>query len=827
MPTLLQDFEHGTNGTALTAGSGGNTAGSGDNFLDSVSIGSGGTLAFTSTSPIHGALSCLIATGATAAGTFMTWAASLGTQTVHWGRTYLSLSAAPAASDAFIQFQDSSLAWAAGIQVTTARQLAVQDHGFAIVHTLATVLATATVYRVEWQLVSGTSTGQVTVSLYAGDSLTALETYTSPASQAVGANCGAVLLGWTGAHANQAGVTVDDYALGTTGALGPSVQAITLADLAGAADSFTGIPLGSRQADTGAATEDLTVTIAQGITQADVAGAVDAITVLIGGAPAPVPGTVIKAASPAFIRSQMPRMHIQNLLTGKWVNRDVQGIVSPSVTWALNTADAFTCTLAPPRGEMMDASGNAVIVEWRDAIYLEESDEIKFGGICTQSTLTGPQWNITAMGFAGYPNGMPYEGPDFTRTNIDALDVVRYIWNWLQSQPGGNIGMELGSGKSGTLLGAQVAPGIVTTIARNVAAGSSVIWLGNANAFNRNVTITISGVPYTISGVIRNSSGVATGQVNLTAPLGEPHVIGDPVLQTSPVFTTLARAVAVNQNNIWLGDAASFASGEAIIISGDPYTINQVLTGSTGLATGNVTLTSSTRKAYASGSPVYQVRTVTPFQLLWYNSTDLGSELTSIQQEAVFDTREYHFWGDPATRNTVRHRLLFGVPRLGNRLTGLRFAEGENIVSPSTVTRDGLKYASNVVALGAGAGSAQVRSTAASAGTGRLRRTYVFTDQTVNTVSRLASKAQRVLASMQNIDTVTQVVVRNHPNAPFGSFAPGDDIPVMMASGWRNTIIWSRITAMTQDPTTDLMTLTLARSDSFTYMAQTGQAGTL
>jgi hypothetical protein len=30
-----------------------------------------------------------------------------------------------------------------------------------------------------------------------------------------------------------------------------------------------------------------------------------------------------------------------------------------------------------------------------------------------------------------------------------------------------------------------------------------------------------------------------------------------------------------------------------------------------------------------------------------------------------------------------------------------------------------------------------------------------------------------------------------------------------------------------QDPTTSIMTLTTARSDSFTYMAQSGQAGTL
>jgi hypothetical protein len=32
---------------------------------------------------------------------------------------------------------------------------------------------------------------------------------------------------------------------------------------------------------------------------------------------------------------------------------------------------------------------------------------------------------------------------------------------------------------------------------------------------------------------------------------------------------------------------------------------------------------------------------------------------------------------------------------------------------------------------------------------------------------------------------------------------------------------------MAQDPTTNLITLTMVRSDSYTYMAQSGQAGTI
>ena len=576
------------------------------------------------------------------------------------------------------------------------------------------------------------------------------------------------------------------------------------------------------EADAGAATEDLAVSISVSPALPEAAGAVDTLSVRIGAAPAPTPGTAIKIASPAFIRSQMPRMHVQNLLTGAWWHRDVQGLANPSITWALNAADTFSCSLAPPRPDMMDSSGNALLLEWRDAVYLEEADEVKFGGIVTGSTIAGPVWSITATGFAGYANGMFYEGPNLTRTNIDALDAVRIIWDWIQSQPGGNIGLELGSNKAGVLLGAQIPPGVQTTTTRKASSGDTSLWLADPKSFTGGESISLAGFPYTIKSIVLSTAGVPTGQVTLTTGLAEPHNAGDPVFQTSNVVTTLSRAAPSGANNVWLVDSMAFADGEVILIGSDMYNLNQVVIGSFG----QITLKSNTRRAYAKGTKVTQVRTVTPWQLSWYDSTDCGSEVQSIQQEAIFDWRERHYWPDK-TKGTIRHQMLFGVPRLGGRLTGLRFCEGENIIAAVTVTRDGSKYANDIIALGAGSGSSQIRSQTANLGTGRLRRQFIYHDQTIYTRARLATKATKVLAAMQNIDTVTQVVVKNHPNAPWGSFAPGDDIPVMLTQGWRKTTIWSRIIQMTQDPTTNTMTLTLARSDSYTYQAETGQAGTL
>lgn len=530
------------------------------------------------------------------------------------------------------------------------------------------------------------------------------------------------------------------------------------------------------------------------------------------------------SASPVFVKSQMPRMHVQNLLTGQWYHRDVQGITSPLITWNLNAADTFTCTLAPPRADMLDSTGNPVLQEWRDAVYLEENNEIKYGGILTSSSFRGPQWQIGCTGFGGYPNGIAYEGPNITAYNIDALDAVRVMWNWMQAQPGGDLGMKLGTQKAGVNLGANVTAGVSGYIAAGHPArkGDESIWLTDASSFSAGMGITVNGRPYKIRTVVTNAAGTATGQVVLINMLREAHATGELVLQV-PSSATLTRDAPSGQNKIWTDNSAGFSAGETILISGRPYVIAVVFTTKYAVATGEIQLNTNLGESHPRGAPVVQAPQ--PWTLYWYNSTDIGQEIQSVQAEAVFDWREAHTWTD-AAKTGVSHQLQFGVHRLGSRRSDLRFTEGENIVQPVTVTRDGTAYADTVIGLGAGSGGAQVRSVA-SARTGRLRRSYVYTDQTAYTTARMSSQAQRILASMSNIDAATQVVVKNHPNAPFGSFAPGDDIPVRLCTGWRNTLIWSRITAIAQDPVTGLMTLTVARSDSFSYLAQSGQAGTI
>lgn len=457
---------------------------------------------------------------------------------------------------------------------------------------------------------------------------------------------------------------------------------------------------------------------------------------------------VTSPAPAVFVKSTMPVMHVQNLLTGEWRHRDVQGITQPTITWNLNAADTFTVTLSPPRADMMTPAGEPLLTEWRDAAYLEEDGHIRFGGIFTASTFNGPAWQQSYTGFAGYPVGIPYEGANYTVTRREAMDVVRYLWAWVQSQES-NLGMTVDPRNTGVLLGAQL-PSIPVTDLLNAPskAGDHTLSIAHPDPFNAGMVIRVGdeGTTYVISSM---SGHIARLTTNLKGASSRYH----------------------------------------------------------------------------TGAAVAQVVAPTPFALNWWNSTDIGNEIEQIRQEAVFDWRETHTW-DSAAKAAVSHRLDIGVPRLGSRRTHLRFTEGENIVGPAQVTRDGTAYATRVVALGYGSGSSTVRADV-NTRTGQLNRTYVYTDAAMQTAGRASAVGQRVLATMANIDTVTSIVVMNHPHAPFGSFFCGDDILVTLCTGWRNTSIWSRIMSITQDPTSNLMTLGLARSDSFSYLAESGQGGTL
>ncbi|MGH3499968.1 MAG: hypothetical protein ACRDQA_03550 [Nocardioidaceae bacterium] len=207
-----------------------------------------------------------------------------------------------------------------------------------------------------------------------------------------------------------------------------------------------------------------------------------------------------------------------------------------------------------------------------------------------------------------------------------------------------------------------------------------------------------------------------------------------------------------------------------------------------------------------------------PYTLDWWNASDIGDEINQLAGDTPFDFREVHLWQDfeGSPKETVRHVLQLGFPRVGSRKRDLRFVEGENVADVVAVTRSGEDYANDVLVLGAGEGRRMARGESGQRD-GNLRRVKTVTDKSIHVSKRAHAYARELLAAALPMPQVASCVVVDHPNAPFGSFAPGDDVLVHARVGWADLDMWHRITEITMHPDDGTQELTLVRSDAYIY----------
>lgn len=204
-----------------------------------------------------------------------------------------------------------------------------------------------------------------------------------------------------------------------------------------------------------------------------------------------------------------------------------------------------------------------------------------------------------------------------------------------------------------------------------------------------------------------------------------------------------------------------------------------------------------------------------PYELLWWEAPDCGDELNSLAAAAPFDYVERHAWQNSKDK-LIRHEVQVKYPRAGRRREDLAFIQGENVIAQIVPSISGDDFSNEVLGLGAGEGpEALRRSTAVS--DGRLRRPVVYAAKDVDDADRLDAEIAAQLRARQQPLTITEITVRNHPNAPIGSWAVGDDICVSAELPWVGEVnLWCRIIGWTLlSPTT--ATLTLERSDAFSY----------
>ena len=342
-----------------------------------------------------------------------------------------------------------------------------------------------------------------------------------------------------------------------------------------------------------------------------------------------------------------------------------------SVTNNLSATDELTAEVSPAMAGLKDSAGNPLFDEWGTAVWAEEDGDIKGGGILVSSQAKDATWGLRCIGLSGYPYGMPYTGTGYVGVEVDPLDVVRAAWTHLQSQPWGNLELEIPDLKTGLKIGTKME------------------------------------------------------QIEFDTENG-------------PI---------------------SFEAG--------------------------------------------------PIKMNSYETHDLGNFIGDLVEETPFDYREVHWWDG----SEIRHKLDWGYPRLGRRLTDYRFVLGENILAEPSIDRDGSRYASGALVLGAGNGRTMIRGYA-HRNSGKIRRVHVIEKKNLRSITAANRYAEQYIKTSIVSGSVTTVTLVDRGDGVARAIRPGDEIPLNLTTDWQQLVIWCRVNSVNYTPdTSDDVTLNIVRSD--------------
>lgn len=459
----------------------------------------------------------------------------------------------------------------------------------------------------------------------------------------------------------------------------------------------------------------------------------------------------------------------QRALTGEFLDLDLP-LQRDETTWTLSGAGALRGTVTPDVGRLRADDGSLLLEEWGTLLYAEADGLIRWGGIVVSSQFDDAAWAVEAAGFATYPHGLPYVG-DWSRVQVDPADAFREVWRHLQAQPGGNLGVVVSDTRTPVRRGTPSVPAYTE--------------VKIDGTWKRKDSVPASAVEPSASALLSGSmTKTSTSfKINKADKFGSLKVPFDVKIGSETI--TVGKVSGTTLSSLTRGVGASSPAAH-----------------------------SSGTKVTHTGTETREVAQVDaePYRLAWYETTDCGSELQTLATETPFDFVESHRWdGD-----VIRHDVTIGYPRLGTRRDDLAFVQGDNVIETVTPTLDGDVFANEVVGIGKGEGASALRRTTAVRDS-RLRRAAVYTAKDVGNAARLDALIARELTRSRQLLSIESITVRDHPNAPIGSWSLGDDILVRAAIPWLGEVaLWCRVISWSL-LTDDTASLSLARSDSFTY----------
>lgn len=112
-----------------------------------------------------------------------------------------------------------------------------------------------------------------------------------------------------------------------------------------------------------------------------------------------------------------------------------------SIEDVLSGDNSLGATIEPSVARLIGPDKLPILREWSTALYAENDGDIRGGGILVKSGFEGSSWELEAVGFTNYARGMPYTGAGYKGIGVDPINVARLIWDHVQTQAGGNVGL--------------------------------------------------------------------------------------------------------------------------------------------------------------------------------------------------------------------------------------------------------------------------------------------------------------------------------------------------------------------------------------------------
>ncbi|HEY2455599.1 MAG TPA: hypothetical protein VGI71_23890 [Scandinavium sp.] len=227
--TIFNTFEGGTDSTALTAGSSGNTGGASGSFFNIITTNPGANVAFSNNHPSRTPLSAKFTTDATGELSFVAWSGQLGGSiTQIFFRIYAFFPSLPSSTQTLFQPTVSAGGQCARLNLSSIGILTFTDAANTVQITATTPIATGKWIRIAGYVTGSATTGQLEFKLFnTADSQTADDTKTSVATLNTTGPIAVVRFGVCAVAVASALFFLDDLGVSDTGYLGPSLDAGT------------------------------------------------------------------------------------------------------------------------------------------------------------------------------------------------------------------------------------------------------------------------------------------------------------------------------------------------------------------------------------------------------------------------------------------------------------------------------------------------------------------------------------------------------------------------------------------------------------------------